>query len=89
MKRAPALVYRLQGTTLGPVAAQGAHPQLDEALALCIGGDHDLVDHAALAVAQAGGHVLLGEALRYARLLVRQRRRLQSTKIREALTVFR
>jgi len=59
-------------------ARTASHPQLDKTLALSIGGQHDLVHHARLAVAQAGRDILLGEALRHTRLLLRQRRRLQA-----------
>ncbi len=59
-------------------ARTASHPQLDKTLALSVGGQHDLVHHARLAVAQAGRDILLGEALRHTRLLLRQRRRLQA-----------
>jgi len=64
---------------LKPMAGQtgaGAHPQLDEALALGVGGQDDLVHDAALAVPQRAADVLLREALRRAGGVVRQRRRL-------------
>jgi len=64
--------------TLEVSAGSASHPQLDKALALSVGGQHDLVHHARLAVAQAGRDILLSEALRHTRLLLRQRRRLQA-----------
>ena len=54
------------------VAERGADPRLDEAVASFIGGQHDLVHDAGLALAQAGAGILLGKALHHARRLLWQ-----------------
>ena len=54
----------------------GRHPKLDEALALGVGGEDDLVHDAALAVPERAADVLLGEPLRGACRVVREGGRL-------------
>mmetsp|Transcript_37572 Transcript_37572/g.94847 ORF Transcript_37572/g.94847 Transcript_37572/m.94847 type:complete len:646 (-) Transcript_37572:1836-3773(-) len=56
--------------------ADGAHADLDEALPAVVGGQHHLVDHAALRPPQRQGRVPLGEALHRAGRVGRQRDRL-------------
>ena len=59
---------------VAPSCLSGTYPKLDILLALDIGGDQHLVDHATLALAQAAADVPLGEALRLPWGLIRQGR---------------